>query len=63
MGPSATAGLKAGDVVVQLGSADVTSITALVLAARAYKVGDTVPVILRRNHLTLTVQLTLGELP
>jgi S1-C subfamily serine protease len=61
--PAGGGGLQAGDIVIALGPAQVTSITALVLAARAYKVGDTVPVTLRRKDQTFTFHLTLGSLP
>jgi S1-C subfamily serine protease len=62
-GPAAQAGLQAGDVVVALGRSPISSISSLVLAARAYDVGQSVPVGLVRDGMSMTITLTLGELP
>jgi S1-C subfamily serine protease len=61
-GPAAEAGLQPGDVVVALGRSQISSISSLVLAARAYDVGQSVSVGLVRDGNRMTITLTLGEL-
>jgi S1-C subfamily serine protease len=60
-GPADTAGLTAGDVISAVGDGPVKDVHHLhdLLARR--KVGETVPVTIYRNGLTLTVPAVLGE--
>jgi serine protease DegQ len=62
-GPAATAGLSPGDIVLSLAKTRVSSISALVLAARSSDAGDTVPISLLRGGEPLELDLTLGRLP
>ncbi len=62
-GPAATAGLAPGDVVLSLAETRVSSISALVLAARSFDTGDTVTISLLRAGEPLQLSLTLGRLP
>jgi serine protease Do/serine protease DegQ len=62
-GPAESAGLEPGDVVVALHGTSVSSISALVLAARSFQSGDTVTVSLLRDDQLLRLPLVLGRLP
>ena len=62
-GPAATAGLVPGDLVLSLAETRVSSISALVLAARSFDTGDTVAISLLRGGEPLELHLTLGRLP
>ncbi len=62
-GPASSAGLKAGDVIVQLGNAPVRSLNDLSAALLQRKPGDTVAVRIYRGSQQLTLNVTLGELP
>lgn len=62
-GPAASAGLKAGDVIVQLGDAPIRSLNDLSAALLQHKPGDTVAVKIYRGGQQLTLNVTLGELP
>jgi hypothetical protein len=59
--PADRAGLKAGDVVVGIGTHEVADLQAMTDALRAYKPGQTVPVRVLRNADVLTLQATLGS--
>lgn len=61
--PAASAGVKAGDVIVQLGGAPVQSISDLSAALLQRNPGDVVAVRVARGSQQLTLQVTLGELP
>jgi S1-C subfamily serine protease len=62
-GPAAQAGLKAGDVIVQVGNTQVTNVSSLSDALLSSNPGETVPVKVYRGNQQLTVNVTLGELP
>ena len=60
-GPSATAGIKRGDIIVKIGDTRVASVEDVFAAIRQYKIGDRVKVDLVRADSTLSVDLTLGS--
>lgn len=62
-GPAASAGLKAGDVIVQLGDVPVHGINDLSAALLQHKPGEVVPLRIYRGSQQLTPGVTLGELP
>ncbi|MCU0452127.1 MAG: M20/M25/M40 family metallo-hydrolase [Bacteroidetes bacterium] len=57
--PSAKAGLQAGDVIIKFGKVDIKNLYDYTYALGEYKVGDSVPVTVRRGDRTLTVTVTL----
>jgi len=61
-GPSAAAGIKAGDVIVQLGDHTINSTNDLSAALLQEKPGDSVPLKVNRGGQQLTLNVTLGEL-
>lgn len=62
-GPAATAGLKVGDVIVQIDTIPVTNVQTLGDALLSKSPGDTVAVKIYRGSQQMTVNVTLGELP
>jgi S1-C subfamily serine protease len=58
--PADKAGVRAGDVVVGMGTLDVADLQGLTDALRAHKPGDTVPLRLIRDGKPLTLEVTLG---
>jgi putative serine protease PepD len=62
-GPAASAGLKAGDVVTQIGSQKVSDSGDLVAAVATHKPGEKVDITIRRNGSTQKVTVTLGTQP
>jgi S1-C subfamily serine protease len=62
-GPAATAGLKVGDVIVQLDNTPVTNVQSLGDALLSKSPGDSVAVKIYRGSQPMTVNVTLGELP
>jgi S1-C subfamily serine protease len=60
---AATAGLKTGDVIVQLGSKTIHNTDDLSAALLLQKPGDSVPLKIYRGSQQLTLNVTLGELP
>ena len=62
-GPAATAGLKVGDVIVQVDNTPVTGVQSLGDALLSKSPGDTVAVMIYRGSQQMTVNVTLGELP
>jgi S1-C subfamily serine protease len=62
-GPAATAGLKAGDVILQIDNIPVTDVQSLGDALLNKSPGDTVAVTINRGGQQMTVNVTLGELP
>ena len=62
-GPADRAGLRAGDVIQSVGGTRTPDAAALTGALATRDPGDTVPVTIGRDGQTLTVQVTLGELP
>lgn len=61
-GPSAAAGIKTGDVIVQLGAHTINSTTDLSAALLQEKPGDSVPLKVNRGGQQFTLNVTLGEL-
>lgn len=59
--PADKAGVRAGDVVVGMGTLDVADLQGLTDALRAHKPGDTVPLRLIRDGKPLTLEVTLGR--
>lgn len=57
---AAKAGLRAGDVIVELGGTPVRSVEDLLAALRRHKPGDRVPVKVSRNGKTITIDVTLS---
>ena len=62
-GPADRAGLRIGDVIRAVGQVRTPDAAALTGALAAQEPGHTVPVTVDRGGQTLTVQVTLGELP
>jgi serine protease Do len=61
--PAAAAGLQQGDIIVKVGSTDITNDADLYAILRAKKPGDTVAITFDRGGQEQTVQATLGERP
>jgi S1-C subfamily serine protease len=59
--PAATAGLKPGDVIVQIGTHPVTDAAAFADALLTLSPGEVVPVSIYRGKEHLTIKVTLGE--
>ena len=57
-----TAGLKAGDVIVQIDNTPVTDVQSLGDVLLSKSPGDTVAVTINRGGQQMTVNVTLGEL-
>ena len=62
-GPADRAGLRAGDMIQAVGQTRTPDATALTGALAARDPGQAVPVTVDRGGQTVTVQVTLGELP
>ncbi len=62
-GPAATAGIKAGDVIVTIGSDRVRNEADLAVAMIEHHPGETVEVGIYRDGKKLTVKVTLGTAP
>lgn len=62
-GPAASAGLKAGDVIVQVGNKTVNSTSDISTALLQDKPGDSVAVKIYRGTQQQTINVSLGELP
>ncbi len=60
-GAAARAGLKSGDVIVQIGKNAVTDVASLVDALIKMNPDDLLPVRIYRGEEQLTVNVTLGE--
>ena len=60
--PAAKAGLKAGDMIVQLGESTVTDVQSLASGLRRHKPGDMVKVLVRRGEENVSCDVTLGRL-
>ena len=62
-GPAASAGLQAGDVIVQVDNKSVTDVQSLADALLSKNPGDTVAVTVYRGNQQMTANVKLGELP
>ncbi len=62
-GPAGRAGLQRGDVIVRLGDEQIRSAEEFLGALRGTRPGQTVPVEIRRDGTTRTVDITIGTLP
>lgn len=62
-GPAAKAGLRAGDIIVQVDNKQITDVATLADALLSKNPGDTVQVRVYRGSQQLTVKVKLGELP
>jgi S1-C subfamily serine protease len=60
-GPADSAGLKRGDIITALDSAEVRSSGDLLSSLRQYQPGDSVEVTILRDGKQLGVELRLGE--
>ena len=60
-GPAAQAGIKEGDVIVQVGERRVRNAAELTVAVREHDIGQSVPVRVVRDGRQLTVEVTLGS--
>lgn len=61
--PAAAAGLRSGDVVVEVAGTPVSTMAGLVVALRSRKVGDRVGITYRRGDATRTATVVLAERP
>ena len=61
-GAAGKAGLRAGDLIIQVGDEPVSSVDELILAVRENRVGDTVEVVYLRDGVRNTAQVTLQDL-
>ena len=61
-GPSDSAGLKVGDVILSIEDRQIDDSTELVVAIRSYAPGDKVTLQIQRNGRPQSIELTLGEL-
>ena len=59
--PAEQAGIKAGDILVRIGTHDVPDLQAMTDALRAHAPGDVVEVAVRRNGELVTLKVTLGR--
>ena len=62
-GPAAQAGVQQGDVITRVDGTSITDAQDLLTALAAKKPGDTIALTIDRNGSTVTVKVTLGELP
>jgi serine protease Do len=62
-GPADVAGLRSGDIIVQLGDDAVSSINELSKVLYGYKAGDTITVTVYRNRQIVNLTITLTEKP
>lgn len=62
-GPAADAGIRAGDLIVEVASEDVEELGDLLTELRRHSPGDTVPVTVVREGEEVTVEVVVGELP
>ncbi len=61
--PADAAGLKAGDLILKLGDAEIADSNALLHAVGQHRPGEAVAVEVMRKGKTRTIQVTLGERP
>lgn len=61
--PAAQAGIRAGDVIKKIGGTTVTTADTVQSTVEASKIGEDLPIELRRNGQTLTIGVKPGVLP
>jgi serine protease Do len=61
--PAAMAGLKTGDVIVNIGGKDINTLEEAILAIRGSSIGKTIPVQYYRSKSLYTVDIIPGEAP
>jgi aminopeptidase YwaD len=61
--PAAKGGLTGGDIIIKFGKMEIKNLYDYTNAIGEYKVGDVVPVVVKRGDQTLTFQLTLQRRP
>jgi putative serine protease PepD len=59
-GPAAKAGLKAGDLIIEINGKEIQSSDELIVAIRSQNVGDQVKIKFKRNAITRVVTVTLA---
>ena len=59
--PAEQAGLKAGDVLIKIGTFEVADLQGMTDALRAHQPGDVVEVVFRRDGQVMTTKVTLGR--
>jgi len=57
-GPAATAGIKGGDVIIRLAGRAIENIYDYTYAIEALKIGESVEIIVKRNDVDVTLQIT-----
>lgn len=62
-GPAAKAGLKRGDIIVEIAKSPVSSMDDFVALVRSKKVGERLEVVYYRDNKRMTTQVTLKERP
>lgn len=60
---AAAAGIRAGDIIVELGGHEISAIADITRALRDYKVGDSTSVTVYRSRQLLELTITFGEKP
>ncbi len=58
--PSDKAGLKGGDVIIEIGGRKITGLDDFDLALRRFSAGDTIDVTAQRGKETVKLKVTLG---
>jgi hypothetical protein len=59
--PAEQAGLKAGDILIRIGTHEVADLQGMTDALRAHQPGDVVEVVFRRDGQVMTTKVTLGR--
>ena len=62
-GTAAKSGLQAGDIIVKLDDTEITSLTDLVSAKKAYRAGDTAKMVVNRGGQEVTLDFTFDSQP
>ena len=60
-GPADRAGIKAGDLIVQMGDRKITGLDDFDLALRRFKAGEEIPVVVVRGGKKVPLKVTLGK--
>ena len=62
-GPAQKAGIQAGDIILKLGSAEISSVAELTRVLRSYEPGDTTTIQVYREGSPLELKITFVEKP